>query len=181
VLGHWRRWRRPDQLRLAGSGVGREVVLGRLCKAAHPSGESGQGGRHRKTSSMTMCGQPEGSGGGGGAASGGRGWQITMQGGRTQPRSARGVVESVEERLERVVHGGLGAAGVEQGGATVRGQRGCRGRSWKGHRGATTQGGARGGDGRAGWWPVEAALGGPGCASWRRHGVRRKQRWRMSR
>jgi hypothetical protein len=41
------------------------VVLGRLGNAAHPSGESGQGGHHRKMSSMVMCGRPEGNGGGG--------------------------------------------------------------------------------------------------------------------
>jgi hypothetical protein len=38
---------------------------------------------------------------------------------------------------------------VERGGAAVRGQRGGRGRSWKGHRGAPARAGARGGDGRA--------------------------------
>jgi hypothetical protein len=40
------RW--PDRLRLAGSEAGREVVLGRLSNAAHPFGESGQGGSHWK-------------------------------------------------------------------------------------------------------------------------------------
>jgi hypothetical protein len=39
-------------------------------------------------------------------------------------------------------------ARVERGGAAVRGWRGCRGRSWKGHRAAPAWGGARGGDGR---------------------------------
>jgi hypothetical protein len=35
-------------------------------------------------------------------------------------------------------------ARIERGGAAVRGQRGCRGRSWKGRRGAPARGGARG-------------------------------------
>jgi hypothetical protein len=35
-------------LQLAGSGVGGEVVLGWLGNAAHPSGDLGQGGPHRK-------------------------------------------------------------------------------------------------------------------------------------
>jgi hypothetical protein len=73
------------------------------------------------------------------------------------------VVESVEESLERAIHGASAVAGVEWGGAAVRGRRGCWGRSWKVHKGAPARGGARGGDGRAGWWPLEAALGGPGC------------------
>jgi hypothetical protein len=34
------------------------------------------------------------------------------------------------------------AARIERGGAVVRGRRGCRGWSWKGHRGAPAQGGA---------------------------------------
>jgi hypothetical protein len=40
-----------------------------------------------------------------GAASGGCGRQLTMWGGHTQRRGARGVVESAEERLERAIHG----------------------------------------------------------------------------
>jgi hypothetical protein len=45
-----------------------------------------------------------------------------VQGGHTQRHGARGVVESVEERLEQTVHSGLAAAGVEQGGVAVRGR-----------------------------------------------------------
>jgi hypothetical protein len=48
ALGQRWRWRRPGRLRLPSSGVGGEVVLGRLGNAAHPSGESRQGGPHRK-------------------------------------------------------------------------------------------------------------------------------------
>jgi hypothetical protein len=84
------------------------------------------------------------------------------------------VVESVKERLERAVHSGSVAAGIERGGAVVRGRRGCRGRSWKGRRGAPAWGGARGGDGWAGWWLEEAALGGPGCGGRHQHDARRK-------
>jgi hypothetical protein len=107
-----------------------------------------------------------------GSRGGGR--QLVVRGGRTQRCGARGVVKSVEERLERAVHGGSATADVERGGATVRGRRGCQGRSWKGHRGAPMRGGAQGGDGRVGWWPEEAALGGPRCGGRRRHAARRK-------
>jgi hypothetical protein len=41
----------------------------------------------------------------------------------------------------------------------VRGRRGCRGRSWKGRRGASGRGEARGGDGWAEWWPEEVGAG----------------------
>jgi hypothetical protein len=85
-----------------------------------------------------------------GAASGGGGRQLAVRGGRTQWRGAWGVVKSVEERLERVVHDGSVAVGIEQGRAARRGQRSCRGWSWKGCRGAPARGGARGGDGREG-------------------------------
>jgi hypothetical protein len=40
-------------------------------------------------------------------------------------------------------------ARIERGGATMRGQRGGPGRSWKGRRDAPARGGARGADGRA--------------------------------
>jgi hypothetical protein len=52
-----------------------------------------------------------------------------VQGGHTQRRGARGVVESVKERLEWVVHCGSASVAVEWGGAVVRGWRGCRGQS----------------------------------------------------
>jgi hypothetical protein len=70
---------------------------------------------------------------------------------------------------------------VEQGGAVVRGHRGCRGRSWKGRRCAPVQDGAQGGDGWAEGWLEESALGGPGCGGWCQHSTRRKLRWGMSR
>jgi hypothetical protein len=41
-------------------------------------------------------------------------------------------------------------------------------------------GGARGGDGRARWWPEEAVLGETGCSGQHQHEVRRKQRWGVS-
>jgi hypothetical protein len=176
ALGQRRRWRRPDRVRLAGSGVGREVVLGRLDSVAHPSGESGQGGPHRKNELHGNVWSARGERWWG-AASGGGGRQLAVRGGRTQWCGARGAVKSIEERLEWAVHGGSVAVGVERGGAAVRGRRGCRARSWKGHRGAPTWGGARGGDDRAGWWPEEATLGGPGCGSRRWNSDRRKQRW----
>jgi hypothetical protein len=62
----------------------------------------------------------------------------------------------------------------------MRGQRGCRGWSWKGCRGAPRRGGAQGGDGRAEWWTEEVELGGPGSGSRRQHSGRRKQRQGMS-
>jgi hypothetical protein len=103
-------------------------VLGQLGNAAHPSGESGQGGPHQKNE---LHGDVWSAGGERrwGAASRGGGRQLTVRGGRTQRRGARGVVESVEEMLEQVVHDGSVVMGIEQGGAAVRGRRGCRGRS----------------------------------------------------
>jgi hypothetical protein len=62
---------------------------------------------------------------------------------------------------------------VEQGGAAVRDRRDCRGWSSKGCRGAPARTGARLGDGQAGWWPEEAALGRPGCGCQHWHGTRR--------
>jgi hypothetical protein len=47
-----------------------------------------------------------------GAASGGGGRQLTVRGGCTQWRGARGVVELVGERLEWAVHGGSATAGM---------------------------------------------------------------------
>jgi hypothetical protein len=52
-----------------------------------------------------------------GAASVGRGRQHVVRGGRTRRRGARGVVESVEERLERAIRGSLVAAGIAVVGA----------------------------------------------------------------
>jgi hypothetical protein len=116
-------------------------VLGRLDNAAHPSGESGKRGPHRKNE---LHGDVWSAGGERrwGWRLGGGGQQLTVRGGRTQRRGARAVVESVEERMERAVHGGSVVTGIERGGAPV-----------KGRRGAPVQGGARGGDGRAGWRP----------------------------
>jgi hypothetical protein len=48
TLGQRQRWLWPGRLRLAGSEASREVALGRLGNAVHPSGESGQEGSHRK-------------------------------------------------------------------------------------------------------------------------------------
>jgi hypothetical protein len=71
-------------------------------------------------------------------------------------------------------------ARIKWGGAVVRGRRGCRGWSWKGRRGAPARGGARGGDGWAGWWLEEAALSELTCGGRHWHDVRRKQRRGMS-
>jgi hypothetical protein len=109
-----------------------------------------------------------------GVVFGGGGWQLTVRGGRTRRSGARGVFESVNKRLEWAVHGVSAAMGVEQGGAAVRGQ------SWKDRRGAPAWGGTRGGNGQAGWWLEEAALGGPGCGGRHWHSARRKQRWGVS-
>jgi hypothetical protein len=53
ALGQRWRWRRPGWLRLADSGVGKGVALGRLGNAAHPSRGSGYGGPHWKDE---LCG-----------------------------------------------------------------------------------------------------------------------------
>jgi hypothetical protein len=50
-----------------------------------------------------------------GSRGGGR--QLVVRGGRTRHRGARGVVESVEERLERAIRGSLVAAGIAVVGA----------------------------------------------------------------
>jgi hypothetical protein len=46
-----------------------------------------------------------------GVVSGGGGRWLTVRGGRTRRHGARGVVESTEQRLERVVRGGAHRAG----------------------------------------------------------------------
>jgi hypothetical protein len=85
-------------------------VLGRLGNAAHPSGESGQGGPHRKNE---LYGEVWSTGGERwqGAASDGGGGHLAVRGGRTRRRCALGVVDSAEERLERAVHGSERRAG----------------------------------------------------------------------
>jgi hypothetical protein len=70
------------------------------------------------------------------------------KGGEARRRGGRNRIEGVGEvrgspmRLSTT-------ARIERGGAAVRGRRGCRGRTWKGRRGAPVQGGALGGDGQA--------------------------------
>jgi hypothetical protein len=71
---------------------------------------------------------------------GGKGGEVWHQGGR----SHNGVGEVGASLMRLFV-----AVRIERGGATVRGRRGGRGRSWKGRRGALARGGAWGGDGRA--------------------------------
>jgi hypothetical protein len=110
----------------------------------------------------------------GGIRGGGR--HLAVRGGRTRWRGARGVVESVKERLERAVCGGTPRVGRSSG----EGSEGLSGLELEGSQRCTGGGGARGGDSRARWWPEEAVLGEPGCGSQRRHEARRKQRWGVS-
>jgi hypothetical protein len=150
-------------------------VLGQLDNATHPSRQSGQGGPHRKNELHCDV------------------WSV---GGERRQRAASGVVvdssrcgEAVlsdvvlEVWLNRSKRGWSGlstVARLEWGGAVVRGRRGCWGWSWKGRKGTPARGGARGGDGRARWWPEEAVLGETGCSGQHQHEVRRKQRWGVS-
>jgi hypothetical protein len=81
-----------------------------------------------------------------GVASGGGGRQLVVWGGRTQRRGARGVVQSVKERLERAVHGGVHRAGRSGG----EGLEGLSGPELEGSKDAavgTTRGENRGGTG----------------------------------
>jgi hypothetical protein len=72
---------------------------------------------------------------------------------------------------DEAIHGGARRAGGSGG----EGPEGWSGRSWKGHRGASARGGARGGDGRAEGWPEGAVLGGQRCSGQRWHDVRRSR------
>jgi hypothetical protein len=85
-------------------------VLGRLGNAAHPSGESGQGGPHQKNE---LYGEVWSVGGERrwGAVAGGGGRQLAVRGGRTRRHCAQSVVDSAKERLERAVSGGARQAG----------------------------------------------------------------------
>jgi hypothetical protein len=62
----------------------------------------------RRTSSTSMCGRPEGNNSGGGSVWGW--WSAAHGAGRSYSVTrCSGVIESVVERLERAVHGGLAA------------------------------------------------------------------------
>jgi hypothetical protein len=102
-----------------------------------------------------------------GAASGGGGRQLVVRGGQTRQRGAQGVVDSAEERLEWAVRGGAHRAG-RSGGEGPEGLSGlersaCIGMGWSSRRRRSGRG-----------WLEEAALGGPGCGGWHRHGARRR-------
>jgi hypothetical protein len=71
----------------------------------------------------------------------GAGWQLTVRGGRTRWRGAQGVVKSIEERLERVVHGCRRRAGRSGGdgpegllGLELDGSQRCTGVGWRSRR-----------------------------------------------
>jgi hypothetical protein len=174
ALGQRRRWQRPGRLRLADSGVDREVVLGRLGNAAHPSGESGQGGPHRKNE---LHGDVWSTGGGGVQGW----WSVARSAGRSYSvaRCSRyGRIGRIEvgAGYPRRLSGGSHRAGRSYGegpeglsGPKLEGSQRCTSAGWSSRRRRSGRAVAEG-----------EAIGGPGCGRRRRHGTRGKQRRGMS-
>jgi hypothetical protein len=115
TLSQWRHWWRPGRLRLAGSEAGREVALGRLGNAAHPSGESGQGGPHSKNALHGDVWSARGEWRGGGG-------RVLR---REDIRHSHGAQDGVDE-----VRGGLTRAGIAE---ALSGERHSFGRTLRRH------------------------------------------------